>query len=344
MTEQSEKAAGSRSDEDSRTKVTIIMALGANLVIAVAKAVGGLFAGSPALLSEAAHSVADSMNEVFLLASLKRSKRAPDNEHPFGYGKDRFFWSLLAAVGIFTMGGCFSVFQGVEALHSTGEESRSGYLVGLGVLVVALLAEGASLAKALLQVRGQARAAGRGLLQQIRVADDPALRTVMAEDGTAVIGVLLAIAGMALHMATGQVQWEAGASLAIGVLLIYVAYRLGKDARGQLIGEAVDPGLQLRIRSFLAEQPEIDAVTSLLTMRLGMDSTLVAARVDLVGGLDSEEVEEISGRIKGEMREKWPTADHVFLDITHASDEDRSRAGRDREILDGAATEHPAGH
>ncbi|MCZ4119693.1 cation diffusion facilitator family transporter [Streptomyces sp. H39-S7] len=344
MTEQSGKAVvGGSSGEDGKTRVTILMALGANLVIAVAKAVGGLFAGSPALLSEAAHSVADSLNEVFLLASLKRSKRAPDNEHPFGYGKDRFFWSLLAAVGIFTMGGCFSVFQGVEALRSSGEESHSGYLVGLGVLVVALLAEAASLAKALLQLRGQAREAGRGLLQQIRLAEDPALRTVLAEDGTAVIGVLLAIAGMALHMVTGQVQWEAGASLAIGVLLIYVAYRLGKDARGQLIGEAVDPGMQLRIRAFLAEQPEVDAVTSLLTMRLGMDSTLVAARVDLVGGLDSEEVEEISGRIKGEMRERWPTADHVFLDITDASDEDRSRAGRDRELLDGAAAEHPAG-
>ncbi|MDF9811017.1 cation diffusion facilitator family transporter [Streptomyces sp. SPB162] len=346
MTQQSDKAAeaaGGSSGGDGETKGTILMALGANLVIAVAKAVGGLFAGSPALLSEAAHSVADSLNEVFLLASLKRSKRAADSEHPFGYGKDRFFWSLLAAVGIFTMGGCFSVFQGVEALRSSGEESHTGYLVGLGVLVVALLAEAASLAKALLQVRGQAREAGRGMLQQLRLAEDPALRTVLAEDSTAVIGVLLAIAGMALHMVTGQVQWEAGASLAIGVLLIYVAYRLGKDARGQLIGEAVDPGLQLRIRSFLAEQPEVDAVTSLLTMRLGMDSTLVAARVDLVGGLDSEEVEEVSGRIKAGMREKWPAADQVFLDITDASDEDRSRAGRDREFLDEAAAEHPAG-
>lgn len=223
-----EKSGG----KDAGTRLTVLVALGANLLIAVAKAVGGVFAGSPALLSEAAHSVADSFNEVFLLAALRRSRRPPDRRHPFGYGKERFFWSLLAAVGIFVMGGCFSVFQGIEALRSGADESHSGYVAGLVVLGVAFLAEGGSLLRALHQVRGQP---GGG------IGRDPALRTVVAEDGTAVLGVALAIAGMALHMATGQPVWEGSASLAIGVLLGYVAYRLGKDARDQLIGEAVDP-------------------------------------------------------------------------------------------------------
>jgi cation diffusion facilitator family transporter len=138
----------------------VIVALGANLLIAVAKAVGGLIAGSPALLSEAAHSVADSMNEVFLLAALRRSRRPADRRHPFGYGKERFFWSLLAAVGIFVMGGCFSFFQGFEALRNGADESFGGYLVGIAVLVVALLAEGGSLLRALHQVRGQGGAGG----------------------------------------------------------------------------------------------------------------------------------------------------------------------------------------
>ncbi|WP_236670166.1 cation diffusion facilitator family transporter, partial [Streptomyces antimycoticus] len=149
--------------QDARTAVTVFVALGANLVIALAKAVGGVFAGSPALLSEAAHSVADSLNEVFLLASLKRSKRAPDEQHPFGYGKERYFWALLAAVGIFVMGGCFSVFQGAEALSTGSSEDHTGYLVGLGVLGLALIAEGSSLVRALFQVRGHAREAGRGM-------------------------------------------------------------------------------------------------------------------------------------------------------------------------------------
>lgn len=289
----------------------MLVALAANLVIAVAKAVGGLIAGSPALLSEAAHSVADSLNEVFLLAALRRSRRPADSRHPFGYGKERFFWSLLAAVGIFVMGGCFSFYQGFDALSSGSTETHDGYVVGLVVLVVALFAEGASLLRALHQVRQQG-----GLAAGAR---DPALRTVVAEDGTAVLGVTLAIAGMALHMVTGRIVWEASASLGIGALLVYVAFRLGRDARDQLIGQAADVESSSRIRALLEAQPEIDSVESLLTMQLGPDSTLVAARVDLVPGLDSEEVELVAVRIKRSVAHTIPEADQIFLDVTDAA-------------------------
>ncbi|MFD9467090.1 cation diffusion facilitator family transporter [Streptomyces sp. NPDC060027] len=292
---------------DSRTRVTVWVALGANLLIAVAKAVGGLFAGSPALLSEAAHSVADSLNEVFLLTALRRSRRPADRKHPFGYGKERFFWSLLAAVGIFVMGGCFSFFQGFEALRNGAEESFSGYMAGIAVLGVALLAEGASLLRAVFQVRGD----GDGMR-------DPALRTVVAEDGTAVLGVTFAIIGMVLHMVTGQVVWEASASFAIGLLLVLVAFWLGRDARDQLIGRAVDEEQSGRIRELLKAQPEIDSVEALLTMELGLGSTLVAARIDLVPGLDSEEVEEVAVRIKRSVAHTFPEADQIFLDVTDA--------------------------
>ncbi|MEV3911868.1 cation diffusion facilitator family transporter [Streptomyces canus] len=293
---------------DRKTRVTVLVALAANLVIAVAKAVGGLLAGSPALLSEAAHSVADSLNEVFLLAALRRSRRPADRRHPFGYGKERFFWSLIAAVGIFVMGGCFSVFQGIEALRNGAEEKLSGYVAGLIVLGVAFIAEGISLVRALHQVHRQGGAA-----QGMR---DPTLRTVVAEDGTAVLGVTLAMAGMALHMVTGQVVWEASASLAIGVLLVYVAYRLGREAKGQLIGEAADPEVAARIRALLDAQPEIDSVEALFTMKMGLDSVLVAARVDLVPGLDSEQVEEVAVRIKRSVARTVPEADQIFLDVT----------------------------
>ncbi|MEU9875659.1 cation diffusion facilitator family transporter [Streptomyces phaeochromogenes] len=296
---------------DRRTRVTVLVALAANLVIAVAKAVGGLIAGSPALLSEAAHSVADSLNEVFLLAALRRSRRPADSRHPFGYGKERFFWSLLAAVGIFVMGGCFSFYQGVDALRSGSTETHDGYVVGLVVLVVALFVEGASLLRALHQVRKQG-----GLAAGV---NDPALRTVIAEDGTAVLGVTLAIAGMVLHMITGRIVWEASASLAIGALLVYVAYRLGRDARDQLIGQATDLESSSRIRALLDAQPEIDSVESLLTMQLGPDSTLVAARIDLIPGLDSEEVELVAVRIKRSVAHTIPEADQIFLDVTDAA-------------------------
>ncbi|WP_369193361.1 cation diffusion facilitator family transporter [Streptomyces djakartensis] len=286
----------------------MLVALAANLVIAAAKAVGGLAAGSPALLSEAAHSVADSLNEVFLLAALRRSRRPADRRHPFGYGKERFFWSLLAAVGIFVMGGCFSFFQGIEALLNEGEEDLGGYVAGLIVLGIALLAEGGSLLRALYQVRRQGGAAA-GMR-------DPALRTVVAEDGTAVLGVTLAIVGMALHMATGEVIWEASASLAIGGLLVYVAYRLGREARDQLIGEAADPEASGRIQALLQAQPEIDSVEALFTMKTGLDTALVAARIDLVPGLDSERVEEVAVRIKRSIANTVPEAHQIFLDVT----------------------------
>ncbi|MFF5897733.1 cation diffusion facilitator family transporter [Streptomyces argenteolus] len=298
---------GSKSDH--RTRTTVLVALAANLVIAVAKGVGGFLSGSPALLSEAAHSVADSVNEVFLLAALRRSRRPADARHPFGYGKERYFWSLLAAVGIFVVGGCFSFFQGFEALSRDEHESPEGYTVGLVVLGVAFLAEGGSLVRALMQLRAE-RGSG--------AARDPALRTVVAEDSTAVLGVLLAMAGMVLHLVTGDVVWEASASLGIGLLLVYVAFRLGKDARDRLIGESADPELRHGVQRFLTSQPEIDNVAALFTMGLGLDSVLVAARVDLAPGIDSEEVEQVSVRLKGSIARSWPEAEHVFLDITNA--------------------------
>jgi cation diffusion facilitator family transporter len=300
---------------DARTRITVLVALVANLVIAAAKAAAGLATGSPALLSEAAHSVADSLNEVFLLIALHRSRRPADRRHPFGYGKERYFWALLAAVGIFVMGGCFSFYQGVRALRSGGDESFDGYMAGLAVLAVALVAEGTSLARAL----HQARRGREG-------ARDPALRTVIAEDSTAVLGVMLAIAGMLLHLATGRVVWEAAASMGIGLLLVYVAYRLARESRDRLIGEAADPGLSRGVRDYLLAQPEIDNVADLLTMRLGMDSVLLAARVDLAPGIDSERVELVCVRIKEGLTAEWPDADQVFLDITEAPRTGRAQA------------------
>ncbi|MEC3997879.1 cation diffusion facilitator family transporter [Actinacidiphila sp. DG2A-62] len=300
---------------DSGTRGAVVAALAANLLIAAAKTVAGLFAGSPAMLSEAAHSVADSLNEVFLLTSLRRSRRPADSDHPFGYGQERYFWSLLAAVGIFVLGGCFSLYQGVRALGGGEHETTAGYIAGLAVLGVALLAEGGSLLKAVVQTRRRGSA-----------ETDPALRTVLAEDGTAVIGVLLAATGMIVHMTTGDAAGEAAASMAIGVLLMAVAFGLGRTAHRRLIGAAADPRLRDRIGELLAEQPEVDTVEELLTMRLGLDSTLVAARIDLVPGMDSERVEEVSLRIRHAIRDRWPTADRVFLDITDARHERAARA------------------
>ncbi|GAA2109642.1 cation diffusion facilitator family transporter [Kitasatospora saccharophila] len=319
--------------DDGETRGTVLIALVANLVIALAKIAGGLVAASPALLSEAAHSVADSLNEVFLLASLSRSRRRPDARHPFGYGKERFFWSMLAAVGIFVTGGCFSCYQGLHTLLNPEGEETGGYLVVYLVLLVSLVAEGASLTRAVLQVRRQARQAGRGLAAQLRRGDDPTVRTVFAEDAAAVLGVLLALVGAGLHQWTGRPQWEAAAALAIAALLMYVAYRLGRDAKDRLVGQAVDPAVQQKALDVLTERPEVDTVTRLLTMQLGPGSALLAARIDLVDGLDSSGVEELCVRLKQRIRATCPDIDQVFLDITAADEDERRRAAERRRRL-----------
>lgn len=155
---------------------TVLIALGANGLIAVAKGVGGVLAGSSALLSEAAHSVADTMNELFLFVALRRADRPPDEAHPFGYGKARFFWSLLAAFGIFVAGGMFS-FEGYRTLTEPGK-GDSPFVIAYVVLALAFAAEGVSFLQAVHQLRGAARAARRGMLSYITDSDDPTVKTV----------------------------------------------------------------------------------------------------------------------------------------------------------------------
>ncbi|WP_329175995.1 cation diffusion facilitator family transporter [Streptomyces sp. NBC_01477] len=334
-------AAGGGKD-DGETKGTVLIALLANVAIAIAKAVTGALTGSPALLAEAAHSIADTLNEVFLLASVPLSKRKPDAQHPFGYGKERFFWALLAAVGIFVTGGCFSFYQGLHGWLSPESDASESFLITYVVLGVSLAAEGASLLRAVVQLRGRARSHGRSLFQEVAKSTDPTVRTVFAEDATAVLGVLLAAGGVLGHQLTGAPQWEAGAALAIALLLILVAYLLGRSARDLLVGQAVDPRLQQEAYEMLAEQKEIDTVAVLLTMRLGVDSALLAARVDLHAGLDSEEVEEVSERIKRDLRDKHPGFGEIFLDIVDADRDERARAHARKQEVDRAVEEQDA--
>ncbi|GAA2746610.1 cation diffusion facilitator family transporter [Kitasatospora cinereorecta] len=330
------QAAPKHHRADRETRLTVVVALVADLVIAAAKAVAGALAPSPALLAEAAHSLADSLNQVFLLMSLSRSRRRPDARHPFGYGKERFFWSLLAAVGIFVTGGCFSFYQGLHTWVSPPTRPED-FLPVYVVLAVALVADGISLTRVVVQLRGEARTRGSRRLWR---TSDPTARTVLAEDSTAVLGVLVAAGGVAAHQITGDSVWEAAAAVAIGALLIGVAYRLGHEAQSLLVGQAVDPHLQREAHTLLAGQPEIDTVTALLTMRLGTDSALLAARVDLREGLDSEEVEEVCVRIKRDLREAHPAFDQIFLDIIDADADGRARARALKRDLDGIATEH----
>ena len=309
------------------TKATVLVALAANLAVALAKAVGGVLSGSAALLAEAAHSVADTLNEVFLLLSLSKAERPADRTHPFGYGKERFFWSLLAAVGIFVSGAGYSAYEGIKALRENAPvPSTREFLIVYVVLGVSGLIEGWSLRTALKQVKEEAAAARRSPLEFVKRSPDPTVKTVASEDTVAVIGILVALVGTALHQVTGAELWDGVASLVIAALLAYIAFVLGRDTKALLIGESADPAVRLTAYAVLKERPEITAVAEMLTMQLGPAAVLVAARVQFDETLTAGELTNICTEIEHEMRERVPELKQVFLDPSRASEQDRVRS------------------
>ena len=296
----------------SSTKKTVLIAVAANATIAAAKGVAGVLSGSSALLAETAHSVADTTNQLLLLISIGRGERPPDEEHPFGYGKERFFWTLLAAVMIFLAGAVFSIGEGVvRLLHPTQEES---FALAMGTIVLAFLAEGTSFLRALRQVRTEARAAEVPLLKYIRQSKDPTVKAVLSEDSTDLVGLLFAAVGVGLRALTGQQAWDAGAAILVGCLLVLVAVQLGRDTKGLLLGEAAPRRERERLRETIERRPEICSVPELLTMYVGPEALLVAARVDLDDEISAAQVEEMALHLDAELREAVPTVRHVFLD------------------------------
>ncbi len=305
-------------DMAEENRATVLVAFGANLSIAVAKLVGGLLGGSVAMLAEAAHSVADTVNQVFLFVSLTLGARPPDEEHPFGYGKERFFWAFLAAVFIFVAGAVFSFIEGGRALF--GADRSESYLVSYVVLAVAFCAEGTSLTKAVLQSREEAHAEGRGLADHLRASRDPTVKVVLLEDSAAITGILLAVGSIGLHQVTGDHRWDAVGSIAIGFLLSYVAYRLGKDTKGLLLGEAALPEEREAIREAVAAHPDVENVFQVLTMAVGPENILAAVRASFPDDADARDIEDAAARIELAARAAVPELGEFFLDPT-------SRAG-----------------
>ena len=308
---------------DDESRRTVLVALAANAAIMVVKIVGGVVSGSSALLAEAAHSVADTANEGFLLTSLQRSVREADDEHPFGYGQERFLWAFVAAIGIFVAGAGFSLYQGLEAIFGSGEESEFG--IAYAVLAIAIVAEGISLARAFRQTSGEARGLGISLHGHLQASRDPTTKTVLYEDAAAVTGNAVAIAGVALHQITGNGAYEGIAALIVAAMLVFAAFLLARDASSLLVGRAATPEERGEILAVLREAPEVEHVLQLLTMALSPNRLLVAARVDLTPGVDSERIEDVSSEIDRELRRRVPAVAEVFLDATDRERFDRAQ-------------------
>ncbi|MGZ4427140.1 MAG: cation diffusion facilitator family transporter [Nocardioidaceae bacterium] len=310
---------------DDESTGTVLLAGAVNLLIAAAKIVAGLLTGSAAMLAEGAHSVADTMNQVFLLTALRRSDKPPDTEHPFGYGKERYFWALLAAVGILVLGAGFSFVQGVHAFLAP--EPVKDPLIAYGVLALAFLFEGASWLKAVRQLHREAGDRDVPTVQHALDTPDPTSKTVAFEDSAALVGIVLAALGVLLDQVTGSGRWDGVASVLIGALLIVVAYALGRQNMNMLIGEAVDQDQRESIRKVIADSPGVDVVVELLTMRLGPEDVLVAARVDVDDTVSGGDLEVLADDVEKRVRERHPAVRHIFLDPTPSRPGDGNRVG-----------------
>lgn len=300
--------------EDEST-LTVVVAILANFGISVAKGIAGLLSGSAAMLSEAVHSLADTTNQCLLLVAVRRSNRPADERHQFGYGRERYFWALLAAVGIFVGGGVFAVYKGIHDLVSGGGE-HGHYVLAYAVLGVAFLLETGSWLQAVRQLRADARRTERSFRDQLWHTTDPAATTVFLEDSAALAGLLLAAAGVGLHQATGHHQWDSIASITIGLLLTVVAFLLGRENRSLIVGEAADPRIQSSIQELLSSYDEVTSVDELLTMVTGRSEVLVAARLDLEDDLSAAQVEALARRMEHQVQERHPSVRHFFVDVT----------------------------
>ena len=299
----------------SETTKTVLVAGAANLILAITKLFAGLLAGSSAMLAESAHSVADTLNQGFLYTSLRRSERPPDRRHPFGYGNERYVWSLLAAFGIFVAGAGFSIFEGILTMTGHGGGGTTVWLA-YAVLGLGAVLEGASWLRAFYQAKKETRENDRDLVEHVRKSPDVTFKTALFEDTAAMIGLALAAGGLAMRQITGSEFWDGLASALIGVLLVVLAFSIGRESMGLLIGRAADPAEQREIRAEILGAPGVTGVDELLTMHFGPEQLLVAAKVHFSDDISADEAEDVAGEIDRRLRERVPTVRHVFLDPT----------------------------
>ena len=263
---------------------TVVVAVAANLLVAVAKGVAALLTGSAAMLAETTHSIADTFNEVLLYVGVRSGARPADERHPFAYGKAGYIWSLLAAVGIFVVGGLFAIAVGVQTLRRP--EPVTNVAVGVAVLLISAGLEATSWRRARRQLRSEAAARHLDLGEYLVTSSDPTPTAVFLEDSAALIGIALALAALVLHITTGSALWDGAASLLIGLLLIAVAVVLMRRNLALLTDEAAPADIRERLRQAVAREPWVAEVAELTAVYIGPRHLLVLAHVVPVDGAD----------------------------------------------------------
>jgi cation diffusion facilitator family transporter len=288
---------------------SILFALGANFLIAVAKTAGAVFTGSSSMLAEAIHSFADCSNQTLLLWGMREGKRGPTPEHPLGRGKAIYFWSFIVALMLFSMGGLFSIYEGVHKLGA--DKPLENAWVAIAILVFGIAAESVSLWGCLREVnkdRGD-----QGLWQWFRSSRQSELLVVLAEDIAALGGLALALAAIALALVSGDSMWDAIGSIAIGALLVVVAILVGVEIKALLIGQSVEPRVLDRMREHLAAHDEVEAVYNVVTQQLGRD-VMVAVKAKMRPAETGHALVAAINRVEKSFRSAFPQVQWLFFE------------------------------
>jgi cation diffusion facilitator family transporter len=310
----------------------IIAALLANLGIAVAKFIGFLVSGSSSMLAESVHSLADTGNQGLLLLGGRKSRKAADASHPFGYGRERYVYAFVVSIILFSIGGVFSIYEGIEKIQHPHELENP--IVPLVILLIAMILEGFSLRTAIREsnhVRGK-----QGWISFIRHAKAPELPVVLLEDTAALTGLVFAFAGVGLSVITGDALFDAIGTLAIGVLLILVAVILGIETKSLLVGEGANAGDAQKIRDAITSHKDVEALIHIKTLYLGPDELLVAAKLAFAKAKKLSDVAASINAVEADIRAAVPVARVIYLEPDVYVPKDAAHPTTDAIIIKGA--------
>ncbi len=299
-----------QADKQQGSRKVIYAAIVANLGIAAAKFVVAMLSGSAAMLAEGIHSAVDTGNELLLLVGEKMSNLPPSPRHPFGFGKAVYFWALIVALSIFTLGGGLSIYHGVQALrHPEAMEDPTWNYV---VLAIAACFEGYSWNVSRKELN-QRRKPGSSLWQTVHASKDASVFTVFIEDSTALIGLVIAALGIFLGQVFENPYFDPAASVAVGLLLVAAAVTLARETGGLLVGEGIGREQTGKLRDIFCSDPSILTVGRLLTMQLGPEEVLLTAAVQFKRGMRIDEVEQAIDRLESKVRDAFPTIQHIYF-------------------------------
>jgi cation diffusion facilitator family transporter len=288
---------------------TLWIAFGANLGIAVSKFVAAAITGSSAMLTEGVHSVVDSTNQLLLLWGRKAARRPADELHPFGYGRELYFWSFVVAVLVFALGAGVSIYEGI--IHMADPEHAVSPLIAYGVLAIAFILEGGSTLEAFKEFR--AAKGSLGWIEAVRRSKDPPGFIVLLENGAAMAGIIVAAVGLAISQATHDPRYDGAASIVIGIILGVTALVLAYESKALLIGEAADPELVAGLRTLVEKRRGVSGVGEILTMHSSPDQVLAMLSVDFDDGISARDVERLVCEIELEAEARFPIVRRLYI-------------------------------